>query len=779
MRHLPHPQLQLLLPLLFTAGLDRPWALAEEEALVGRCGSEAISASTGEAAASALQLMHDADRANLEAPPQATVSEASPTEAAAAATAAAVPVVLVPGRGQRRKEAMQLPQRVGQKPSQLTPLRETSEILTSPTKVTPDNLLTDKLSTSESFEMSFFLTIHGVVAERSAVLLCTKTNSPGGGQYLDIMPGFYLAGGSTLLSIVLGHELDFKAGLDDVAELDLNKNYHINVRLEGDTLAVEVNGNSSAVRHGYWGVKYPAQTDVSVWACDNNSVPANATIALVTYDALETDEAEHATKPDTEPRQLLPADDSSVMVDEPVLLVNNLTTGSNFEMSFNIRPANSSNTLTSILRVTKTDTQAGHLYDAMPAFYFLPGRPELVVVMGREDDTVANISSSFILEPYYTWPVTARLQDDTFTLLVDGVVVGTKTGYRGKKYGPVRNAKVLIGDPFFEPAHANISAITYMVLADTPNDVADTATVHVDAAHSPPSRSSPLEGTLEGKQRTGAPGMVAEDAHVPTHEARSVPADANSTNSTRMPGGQQVPPLASKKGVPETVAQLPRDSQPMSTPSDEVPTNSSVVVAESAAAAASATEPTQVAAKLPAHTGGVAESPAAVSSTDALPLPADTRIAESAAAVSSSDAVPVATEGQRDDQVVVNQRKEVLESYEDYLAGRAHAARVPVATQSPPDTGGMTEPGAAASSTDAMSVAARIPRDNQVVINRTQEANQDSVAGHANLAREHAIANLWPLLLVLICVCALPSIYFAMMAKHTDKAVQTDLSGCS
>jgi len=132
-----------------------------------------------------------------------------------------------------------------------------------------------------------------------------------------------------------------------------------------------------------------------------------------------------------------------------VLLVNNLTTGSNFEMSFNIRPANSSNTLTSILRVTKTDTQAGHLYDAMPAFYFLPGRPELVVVMGREDDTVANISSSFILEPYYTWPVTARLQDDTFTLLVDGVVVGTKTGYRGKKYGPVRNAKVLIGDPFF------------------------------------------------------------------------------------------------------------------------------------------------------------------------------------------------------------------------------------------------------------------------------------------------------------------------------------------
>mmetsp|Transcript_16572 Transcript_16572/g.32023 ORF Transcript_16572/g.32023 Transcript_16572/m.32023 type:complete len:739 (+) Transcript_16572:92-2308(+) len=733
MRYLPQPQHLLLL----AVGLYSSRAQREEEALAGHCGTDGGVASTGEAAPSALQLSHGAEKASAEFPPQATEE---------ARTKAVSPSMLVSRHKQRRAPTRHHGQRLIhlQPPEAASPQAE-STLVTSPKQVAKNSLLTDKLSTSENFELSFFLTVYGTVARHSTVLLFTKTNYPGGGQYLDTMPGLYLSGGSTRLSVVLGHDYDHRASLNDVVELDLKKDYHINVHLEGDTLTIQVNGNEVAVLPGYWGTKYPPQSGVSVWACDGSSVPANATIALLTYNPLPSDGGDQATQQDTKPKLPLTVDNSSQKVEKRRLLINNLTTGSNFEIAFDVTPKKAKAGLTSILRVTKTDTPAGHLYDAMPAFYFHPDTTQLVVVMGREDDATANITSEFILEPLWTWHVEARLQEDTFSLSVNGMVVDTIAGYRGKKYGPVRNAKVWIGDDFYEPADAEVSAITYAVLrealgnetdpaVEAPGNGTGLAAVHSAKPQSSgqkdvaqrdlPKKSSPKKKAavdrgrpladaakhmVAGKVtdtetvRAGRASSEAEGAGVHARDAHTAPWGRASAHAGKrktvdadgvgLPSVKQVPSMTSNKAVTETGAQLPLNNQSAPTSKDEMSTNS--VAAESVAPGSST------------------------------------------AAVSSNDSAPVATNVSTDN-----------------VGTGVSAAAVP--------------------STDNVPVATKSDVDDWVAVNETHESQKDSLAGWGTQGRRRAIVNLI-FVLVSIGACTVPPIYFATLTKHADKCVQTDL----
>jgi len=225
----------------------------------------------------------------------------------------------------------------------------------------------------------------------------------------------------------------------------------------------------------------------------------------------------------------------------------------------------------------------------------------------------------------------------------------------------------------------------------TAGKVVGSATVHADRAYSPRGRSS----ALGEKRHMDAPDTAAEGPHTAARERSSILAGKRKVvdaEGTRLPSSKQMPPMTSNKVVPETSTPLPLDKRYASAPKERVSTNS-VAAAESAAA---------------------------VSSTDSMPVTTEVSTdklgaAEPAAAVSSFDVVPVATKGDADDRVAVNQ---------------------------------------------------------------TQESYKDSLVGWGTLGRRRAIANL-VLLLAFIGVCALPPIYWATLAKHADKAVQTDPLDCS
>jgi hypothetical protein len=147
-------------------------------------------------------------------------------------------------------------------------------------------------------------------------------------------------------------------------------------------------------------------------------------------------------------------------------LPDKTTTGCNFEMSLDIKPIGKSESMTSIVRLTKTSTDEGHYYDRMPAIFFYPESTLLHVVMGRTGDHQAHINPAGDLPLNKTANVRVRLQGDTFTLKINGKEEARLGGFDGYCYPPLDNVTVWIGDQFYQPANAVLYGLNYTILPD-------------------------------------------------------------------------------------------------------------------------------------------------------------------------------------------------------------------------------------------------------------------------------------------------------------------------
>ena len=151
---------------------------------------------------------------------------------------------------------------------------------------------------------------------------------------------------------------------------------------------------------------------------------------------------------------------------------NRLTTGKNFELSFNVTPTGLVDPWSSLLRITKSYADVGHHFDRMPAFFFKPNKTELFAVMGREHEFEDNeyVETDYQLPMLRTSKVVGRLYGDNWTLSVNGRVLHTLRGYKERRFPAMMNASVWIGDRFYMPAQANISYVNYTILPDDEED---------------------------------------------------------------------------------------------------------------------------------------------------------------------------------------------------------------------------------------------------------------------------------------------------------------------
>jgi len=153
-------------------------------------------------------------------------------------------------------------------------------------------------------------------------------------------------------------------------------------------------------------------------------------------------------------------------------LTAKLTTGQNFEISFNITPTGTVSSWSTVVRLTKTNEDSGHYFDRMPVFIFPPGSTELIAVMGRDDGHAAYTASHSELKLGKTVQVIGRLEGDIWSLSLDGKVIDTRGGYCGRKYVGMKNVSVWLGDLLNVPSKASLSFLNYTILDDDIN-VAD------------------------------------------------------------------------------------------------------------------------------------------------------------------------------------------------------------------------------------------------------------------------------------------------------------------
>lgn len=153
---------------------------------------------------------------------------------------------------------------------------------------------------------------------------------------------------------------------------------------------------------------------------------------------------------------------SEIDVRHGTLVLNDLVTAKEFELSFILKPRNAvgAGGMPSIMRVTATNSNSGSHGDRMPLITFVPRTTRLNVFMGHDGNHNSECTMKESLPIGQPSQVALRLQGDTLTVLVNG-----KEGclIRGlvHKYEAMENVKVWIGDKFHDSPDTQIANIVY------------------------------------------------------------------------------------------------------------------------------------------------------------------------------------------------------------------------------------------------------------------------------------------------------------------------------
>jgi len=335
------------------------------------------------------------------------------------------------------------------------------KMIVRPMRIERGKMLTNKLESGRNFELSFDITPHGKSQDVTSILRLTKTMD-NVGHYYDRMPAFFFMPDSLLMHVVMGREGKHEAHTHANVELTLKKTARIVARMEDDIWTLHVNGQQAGKREDYYGVQYPASSNVSVWVGDKFHPAALAFINELNYTALPEKEE---TGPTIAPVSTMLAS-TEQQIRAGTKLTEQLTTGQNFEISFTITPTGRVDGWSTVVRLTKTKEVSGHYFDRMPAFHFPPGSTELFGVMGRDDGHETYVASYSELQLGKSVQVTARLEGDIWSLSLDGKVVDTAADYCGRKYVGMKNVSVWLGDLLYAPSNASVSFLNYTILDD-------------------------------------------------------------------------------------------------------------------------------------------------------------------------------------------------------------------------------------------------------------------------------------------------------------------------
>jgi len=161
------------------------------------------------------------------------------------------------------------------------------------------------------------------------------------------------------------------------------------------------------------------------------------------------------------PERVLVSDEQQV--ENKTVIAEDLATGMDFEVSFDITPYSLNQRFTSILRFTSTKTHVGHPGDRMPAITFMPNSTRLFLYMGHADNHNANCRAAGPgLELGRAARVSARLSGTSFRVQVDGREACTIGGYN-RKYDAMKGVRVYMGDNFDLAADAVVANLVYKV----------------------------------------------------------------------------------------------------------------------------------------------------------------------------------------------------------------------------------------------------------------------------------------------------------------------------
>jgi len=167
-------------------------------------------------------------------------------------------------------------------------------LLKDPRRIQFGRLLADEYKTGRNFEVSFNITPYSKKSNLTSFLRFTKSSNNKGSKF-DNMPGFFFQPNSTTVLAVMGRNGKHHATLPSSKDLPLNCASTITVRLDGDELTLLINGSFAGALAGFWGLAYPSNSDVLVWAGDLFHPPANATISNLNYVVLPEETASNTT----------------------------------------------------------------------------------------------------------------------------------------------------------------------------------------------------------------------------------------------------------------------------------------------------------------------------------------------------------------------------------------------------------------------------------------------------------------------------------------------------
>jgi len=443
------------------------------------------------------------------------------------------------------------------------PLPKSTVMATKPTATSKGYRLPDRFNTSQNFELCFAMTPYGRKPVWRSIMRFTTTERDKG-HYWDRMPALLFKPGGTEIRAYMGNQVDHDTYAESYSELQLEMTSRVCVRLEGDLFTLSVNGKLADYASGYCGAKYLPKTNVSVWVGDKFYDSADAELLTVNYTTLPDDidylDCLSLRNQSTVPMgplidNLKPG---APMLEDPRriqfarLLADEHTTGRNFEVSFNITPYSKQDNLTSILRFTKSNNKEGSKFDNMPGFFFQPTSTSVLAVMGRSGKHHATLPSSQDLPLNCTSTVTARLQDDRFTLSINGSVAGVLAGFRGLAYPANSDVLVWSGDRFHPPADASISNLNYAVLPEEPESNA--AEGNPDGS-SESSSESPSNGN-ESSTTASAPDAGSEGdywAGEPQGDSDTTEADESGDGD----GSEAPAPIPETTAVEKTPAPVP------------------------------------------------------------------------------------------------------------------------------------------------------------------------------------------------------------------------------